>query len=280
MTTDDTKLQPGQARQAAKTTIVGGQPPGNQRLLSEVPVGLEQLLAMAAASEDFARALRQGPDSAIRASGLRLTGTERAVLGATPEPMVAKMIARVETLLPRPERRVFLERAAAALVVLVGGGALAACKGGKTGPGARSGGAAEPMDSDPMGTEPVDVPRPMETMRDHPPPGPPAGIRPDPLPPRPMDAMERPTDAMERPTDAMERPTDAMERPTDAMKRPMGSDMRPERPAVPQAGATIDRPMVPQTRPRPRDMPKSRGISHHRRNAVTGSRPSRKDDDL
>lgn len=232
MTQDDTKIQPGQAKQAAKTTIVGGQPPGNQRLLTEVPVGLEQLLAMAAASEEFARALRADPDDAIAASGLRLTATERAVLGATPEPMVAKMIARVETLLPRPERRLFLEQAAAALVVLLGAGTLAACKGGgETGQGARSGGAADPMD-----TQPLDIPRPMEAMRDHPPPGPPMGIRPDPPPPRPPDAM----------------------------KRPMDSGMK--------------RPMVPKKRPRPRDAPKSRGISHHRRNVDTGIRPDRRGD--
>jgi hypothetical protein len=46
------------------------------------------------------------------------------------------------------------------------------------------------------------------------------------------------------------------------------------------AGVRIERPMVPETRPRPHQVPKSRGISHHRSPAGTGSRPGRRDDDL
>ena len=44
-------------KQAARTTIVGGQPPGNERDLPPIPVALERLLGMAAAEEAFARAL-------------------------------------------------------------------------------------------------------------------------------------------------------------------------------------------------------------------------------
>lgn len=254
MTSDNQKIQPGQAKQAAKTTIVGGQPPGNQRLLAEVPVGLEQLLAMAAASDEFAQVLRREPDRAVAASGVRLTDTERAVLGATPEPMLAKMVARVETLLPRPERRLFLERAGLALAVLLSGGVMAACKdGGKTTKG--SGTTSPPQEP----VTPMDPLRPMETMREPPPPKPPAGIRPDP-PPRPMDPK-------------------APKDPQGAMKRPMGSAMKPPRPVVPQAGATIERPMVPEKRPRPRQTPKSRGIDPFSRTG-TGIRPGRRDDEL
>lgn len=248
MTTDDIKIQPGQPKQAAKTTIVGGQPPGNQRYLTEVPVGLEQLLAMAASNEEFAEALQVDLDTAVAASGVALSDTERAVLRATPVPMMKKMIDRVETLLPRPERRIFLERAAAALALLLGAGGLAACK--EPGKGTKSGGASDPMDAHPKA---MDMPRPMDAMRASlpertagiRPDAPPAGIRPDaPRPrPKPMD------------------PKDAME---------------PMRPAVPQAGATIERPpagsagvraarpMVPKKRRRPRKSIKTRGISGDR----------------
>ncbi len=256
MTRNDAKINAGQAKQAAKTTIVGGQPPGNQRLLSEVPVGLEQLLAMAAASEDFARALREDPDSAVKASGLDLTPTEQAVLGATPKPMLAKMIARVAEALPRPERRAFLERAAAALVALVGAATLGACKDGdKSAQGAKGSGATEPM-------EPMDPLRPMESMQDATPNLRPMGMRPD--PPRPMDAMERPMDVMKpvRPVDSIQAGA-TIERP----------------PALKTAGARKDRPMVPNKRPRPMEAPKSRGISYHRQRTRTGIRAGRGDDD-
>jgi hypothetical protein len=249
MTRDDTKINAGQAKQAAKTTIVGGQPPGNQRLLSEVPVGLEQLLAMAAASEEFARALREDPDSAVRASGLLLTSTEQAVLRATPEPMLLKMIARVAEALPRPERRAFLERAAAAMVALVGGVALGSCKDGdKSAQGAKGSGATEPMD--PM--------RPLDGMQDATPNLRPMGMRPD--PPRPMGRPMEPRPMQRLPPLA----GDTIERPPAALKT---------------AGARMDRPMVPSKRPRPMDAPKSRGISYHRQRTRTGIRAGRGDDD-
>jgi hypothetical protein len=246
MTRDDTKINAGQAKQAAKTTIVGGQPPGNQRLLSEVPVGLEQLLAMAAASEDFARALREDPDSAVKASGLGLTTTELSVLRATPAPMLAKMTTRVAEALPRPERRIFLERAAAALAVLVGAATLGACMAGDKGAqGAKGSGATEPMD--PM--------RPMESMQDATPNLRPMGMRPD--PPRPMDAMERPMDVM---------------KPVRPVQPPQAGATIERPPTLKTAGARKDRPMVPNKRPRPMDAPKSRGISHHRQRTRTGIR--------
>ncbi len=253
MTTDDPKINAGQAKQAAKTTIVGGQPPGNQRLLNEVPVGLEQLLAMAAASEDFARVLREDPDAAIAASELRITATEQAVLRATPEPMLAKMIARVAEALPRPERRVFLERAASALAVLVGAVALGACKDGdKAAQSAQGSGATDPMDTV----------RPMEAMQDATPNLRPMGMRPDPSPPRPM---QRPMDSGMRRKAPVQPPQAGV-----TIERP---------PVLKSAGARKDRPMVPSNRPRPKDAPKSRGISHHRQRTRTGIRAGRGDDD-
>lgn len=109
------------SRSAVKTTIVGGQPPGNSRDLDTVPVGLEELLGMAAVREEFAAALLAEPDAALAASGVDLTDTERAVLGALDGPQLEPMIDQVRQRLPEPDRRAFLEQAAAAVAVLVGG---------------------------------------------------------------------------------------------------------------------------------------------------------------
>lgn len=118
------------SHRAAKTTIVGGQPPGNDRELATVPVGLEELLGMAAVDPEFAAALLTDPAAAVAASGLDLTPTEQAILGALDQAALVPMIVRVGQTLPEPERRAFLEQAAAAVVVLVGGAAaLAGCKG-------------------------------------------------------------------------------------------------------------------------------------------------------
>jgi hypothetical protein len=217
MSTENPKINAGQAKQAAKTTIVGGQPPGNQRLLNEVPVGLEQLLAMAAASGEFARALREEPDSAIAACGVRLTDTERAVLRATPRPMLAKMIAQVESALPRPERRLFLEQAAAALAVLLGAGTLAACK--DSGKGTKSGGVSDPMDTR-----------------------------------RPMDAMKRSTDGGVKPDKRPVPPAIGGVRPDKREVPQAGATIERPRPSG-RAGVRVDRPMVPKKRPRPRPKP-------------------------
>ena len=132
MTKDGRNDSVEQARQAAKTTIVGGQPPGNERPLAEVPVGLERLLAMAAASEPLRRELLADRDRVMAASNVALTDTEQAVLRATPASQLEKMIAQVDTALPQPERRQFLEQAAAALAILVGVGGVAACQDKKT----------------------------------------------------------------------------------------------------------------------------------------------------
>lgn len=55
--------------QPAKTTIVGGQPPGNSRDMATVPVGLEELLGMAAVDGAFAEALLTDPPAASARAG-------------------------------------------------------------------------------------------------------------------------------------------------------------------------------------------------------------------
>jgi hypothetical protein len=116
---------------AAKTTIVGGQPAGNSRDVATVPVGLEELLGMAAMDDDFAEALLTDPDPAVEASGVTLTSTEQTILRGLRQATLEPMIARIRQHLPEPERRAFLEQGAAAVALLVGGGALLAATGCK-----------------------------------------------------------------------------------------------------------------------------------------------------
>ncbi len=248
MSTDHGNMHPGQAKQAAKTTIVGGQPPGNQRLLSEIPVGLEQLLAMAAASEEFAAILRNEPERALKASGLQLTDTERAVLHAIPGPMLDTMIGRVETALPQPERRAFLERAGAALALLLGAGALAACK--------DSGGTAQGGAADPMGGKPADMARPTDTMK-------PDAMAPEAMKPEAMRPKPMTPETMQREPPRIQ----------------AGATIK--KPVSPRAGARAKRPMVPSKRPRGMKATKNprSTISGINSRAPTGIRPGRGDDD-
>jgi hypothetical protein len=113
-------------KRAVKTTIVGGQPPGNDRSLPPVPVGIEELLGMAAVNADFARALRDDRGAAVRASGVALTSTEADILAAIDARTLTTMIGNVGGGVPNRDRRAFLQRASAALLVLAGGGAVAA----------------------------------------------------------------------------------------------------------------------------------------------------------
>jgi len=266
------KRGPTDNRTAVKTTIVGGQPAGNERHLTEVPIGLEQLLAMAATSEEFSRALLDDRDSAVEVSGVTLTRTEWAILKATSDPVLDQMVSQVDVRLPKPERRQFLERAAAAVVLLVGTGAAASCKGKGSAP-------SKPGEADPV---PKDM-RPMDSVRPDagvPMSHPPAGIRPrDPVPPN-MRPMREPDQAGARP----DRPAQPLAgvRPRREPAPAGSAGVRIQRPQV-SAGARAE-PMVPPERPRPRKRPKSRGISPHRRRdrgtSSTGIRPGRGDDDL
>jgi hypothetical protein len=90
-----------------------------------VPLGLEHVLALAAAHEGFAQELLTRRSEALLASGVELTASERAMLQALPAATLAQMAEALRPRLAAPERRRFFERAAAALVV-VGGGAVGA----------------------------------------------------------------------------------------------------------------------------------------------------------
>ncbi|MFH2007622.1 MAG: hypothetical protein ABI333_13635 [bacterium] len=187
---------------AARTTIVGGLPLGNDRGPATIPVALEELLGLAAAEPAFGDALLGDPlaaaRAAARAGGVELTVTEGAILAAVDRGALTRMIAEVRDRQPEPERRAFLEQAALALTALVGGGAaLAGCEEKARHPGRRP--ARRPVDTGarpdrPPGLEDAGVRRLQipqgirpERIRHRKDPRETTGIRPDrPRPPRPL----------------------------------------------------------------------------------------------
>ncbi len=120
----------GERPAAPPPTIVGGQPPGPLRDTADrVPTGLEALLSMAAAAPDFAEALQARPAEALRASGLSLTPSERAMLASVSGEGLRAAVRGVRDQLPEEARREFLGWSAAAMLLLAGGlgGATTAC---------------------------------------------------------------------------------------------------------------------------------------------------------
>ncbi len=130
-----------------------------------IPVGLEDLVGLAAASEDFAELLGARRDEAVAASGVDLAPTEAAVLGAVDDSTLARMIQTCRAQQGAPARRVFLARASAAVLLLLG---VAGCE-KKTNGGSRQPGAAPEPSMSPPAMDPPD-------LRQTPKPGPDAGV--------------------------------------------------------------------------------------------------------
>lgn len=233
--------------------------------LPPVPVGIEHLLALAASSAEFRQALLDDPVGAAEAAGLALSASERAMLGAVPAAALRQMIQRVDVRLDDPDRRAFLERATAAVALLVGGAglagtaALAGCEEPKSGEASRrrsiEGGRPSPrppMDRRelaPTGIRPDrlrDELAPRESPRDAPP------RREDPPPDSPRTEPRRVEPRRAPPPDAgAERP-----RPT----RGIRPDRPPQRPRGPQIRAGVRAPEPPTAgiRPEARERPRSR----------------------
>lgn len=156
---------------APGTTIVGGQPDGQRRKgMVSVPVGLEQLLIVAAGDPRFRQELIRDRERAAVRRGLALTDSERAVLGSAPAEQLEAMIQRIDTSEKNLERREFLRAVAATAVTLAAGTGLEAC-GGSDEPLSQTGETAAPFKGKVQEVE-VLAPEPM----------PPTGIRPEPPP--------------------------------------------------------------------------------------------------
>lgn len=238
-------------------TIVGGQPPSEaQGVGSGVPVGVEELLSMAAVDPKFAAALQERPEQAIQVSGVLLTASERAILNSVGPASLGTMIAGVREVMPDEERREFLGHSAAAMLLLASGlgGTAASCdEMGMTATGSRpdppaehkypapTGARPDPPEPKPAPREPDMGRRPMET-----------GSRPDEPPPKPHGFDSPKTGS--RPDE----PEPAPPKPDQGIRRPSPTrGIRPDRPRPPNRP-----PLSRGVRPdRPRPMPKSRGIS-------------------
>jgi hypothetical protein len=84
-----------------------------------VPAGIDYLLSLGARDPRFREHLLNDPFAAARRAGLRLTGSERAILSALPR---EQLRAVIDTATPRTAaRRGFLQRAALWVVGLFGG---------------------------------------------------------------------------------------------------------------------------------------------------------------
>ncbi len=86
------------------------------------PVGVEGVLAMAAADETFAQALVEQRQEALEASGVELAPADRAVLSAASPGALKQLVGSLDQALLSVQRRVVLGRLAAAAVAALTAG--------------------------------------------------------------------------------------------------------------------------------------------------------------
>jgi hypothetical protein len=111
--------------QTARTTIVGGGPPGSGRCTGTIPRGIEVLVKKAAVDPAFRELLFEQRGAAATGIGLELDPAENAMLSAIPREQLAQIVS--ETTVPDEQRRVFLGRLAVAMLAVIGG-SLAGCE--------------------------------------------------------------------------------------------------------------------------------------------------------
>jgi len=112
-------------KEAIRTTIVGGRPPGCGQDIGAIPRGLEVLVKKAAVDPAFRKLLLERRAEAAATIGLKLEPAEALMLAAVPAAQLEAIIAR--TKVAEQHRRVFLGTAAAAMLAVVGGVALTGC---------------------------------------------------------------------------------------------------------------------------------------------------------
>ncbi|MGD0091203.1 MAG: hypothetical protein ABSE73_14900 [Planctomycetota bacterium] len=148
-------------KEAVRTTIVGGRPPGCGQDVGAVPRGLEVLMKKAAVDPAFKQLLIEKRAGAAQAIRLTLEPAEALMLAQVPAAQLESIIAR--TKVREIDRAAFLGQAAALMLAALGAGSLSGC------------GQGEPQRLPTKGVEP-DRPEP-------------AGIRSD----RPMPKKDQPT---------------------------------------------------------------------------------------
>lgn len=105
-------------QEAVRTTIVGGRPPGSGQSLGNIPRGVEVLIKKAAVDPAFRDLLLTRRAEAAEEIGLYLEPAEAMMLAAATREQLETVIAR--TNVPEEHRRVFLGKAAAAMLALLG----------------------------------------------------------------------------------------------------------------------------------------------------------------
>jgi hypothetical protein len=112
----------------APVTIVGGRPMHRAVAVSDLPVGLEQVLTIAGLNFHFRRRLQEDPAGAAAGVGIDLDQTELELLGSVSAEQLEGMARR--TVPPAgPSRRQFIRNVAASVVALVAGDAFLLCSG-------------------------------------------------------------------------------------------------------------------------------------------------------
>ncbi len=105
-------------REAVRTTIVGGRPPGSGTSIGAIPRGIEVLVKKAAVDPPFRTLLLERRAGAADAIGLTLTPAEAAMLAAVPAGQLEAIIDG--TVVPESNRRAFMGAAAAAMLAALG----------------------------------------------------------------------------------------------------------------------------------------------------------------
>jgi hypothetical protein len=107
-------------RDAVRTTIVGGRPPGSGKDIGEIPRGIEVLVSKASVDAEFRTLLLDRRASAADEIGLDLSPAESRMLDAIPAVQLEAVIGR--TKVAPSNRRAFLGRAAAVMLAALGAG--------------------------------------------------------------------------------------------------------------------------------------------------------------
>ncbi len=105
-------------QEAVRTTIVGGRPPGSGQSVGDIPRGIEILVKKAAVDDEFKELLLSKRAEAAGEIGLELDPAEAMMLRAAPAEQLEAVIDR--TNVPQEHRRVFLGKAAAAMLAALG----------------------------------------------------------------------------------------------------------------------------------------------------------------
>ncbi len=94
-------------KEAVRTTIVGGRPPGSGTLIGAIPRGIEILTKKAAVDAEFRRLLLEKRAEAAGEIGLKLTSSERMMLATVPAKQLEMIIAGTKS-----ERKGSMDRCA------------------------------------------------------------------------------------------------------------------------------------------------------------------------